>query len=111
MNSETGLKGIHVEIEYPMIAKNVTPCTRIMSAYEQKVELPDQDFQYVIVAAEPYETVAFKIPNLEVDMSMESGAFENWDAKSMKLSMQLFLKERTQKPLPVVYQRPVISGI
>ena len=35
-----------------------------MSAYEQRVEPPDKAFQYVVFAAEPYENIAFKIPNL-----------------------------------------------
>jgi splicing factor 3A subunit 2 len=111
MDEHTELKGIYFEVELPQIAKDVTPCTRIMSAYEQRVEVPDPDYQYIVIAAEPYETIAFKIPNLEVDTSDNSGAFENWDPKSAKFSMQVFLKERTDKALPVVYQRPVISGI
>ena len=36
-----------------------------MSAYEQKVEAPDRNYQFVLFAAEPYETIAFKIPNKE----------------------------------------------
>ena len=32
-----------------------------MSAYEQKVEPPDRKWQYLLFAAEPYETIAFKV--------------------------------------------------
>ena len=37
------------------------PRHRFMSAYEQKVEQPDKNFQYLLFACEPYETVAFKV--------------------------------------------------
>lgn len=33
----------------------------------QKVEAPDKAWQYLIVAAEPYETIAFKVPSKEID--------------------------------------------
>ena len=32
-----------------------------MSAYEQRVEPPDRQWQYLLFAAEPYETIAFKV--------------------------------------------------
>ena len=32
-----------------------------MAAYEQKVEPPDRKWQYLLFAAEPYETIAFKV--------------------------------------------------
>ena len=32
-----------------------------MSAYEQRVEPPDRKWQYLLFAAEPYETIAFKV--------------------------------------------------
>jgi splicing factor 3A subunit 2 len=31
-----------------------------MSAYEQRMEPPDRQWQYLLFAAEPYETIAFK---------------------------------------------------
>lgn len=55
-----------------------------MSAYEQKIEPPDVGYaqtfikyiynfqkrwQYILFAAEPYETIAFKVPSREVDKS------------------------------------------
>lgn len=39
-----------------------------MSPYEQKVEPTDRNYQYVVFAAEPYDNIAFKIPNIEIDM-------------------------------------------
>lgn len=32
-----------------------------MSAYEQRIEPPDRRWQYLLMAAEPYETIAFKV--------------------------------------------------
>ena len=32
-----------------------------MSAYEQRVEPPDKKWQYLLFAAEPYETISFKV--------------------------------------------------
>ena len=111
MNDALDLKGVYIDIDYPEIAQNVTPCIRIMSAYEQRVEVPDPDYQYVVIAAEPYETISFKVPNLEIIRTEESGAFELWEPRTKKLTLQLYLTQRTQKALPIVYQRPVISGL
>lgn len=52
------------EIEYPQIEPTSKPQYRLMSAYEQKVEAPDKNFQFLLFAAEPYVTIAFKIPNI-----------------------------------------------
>ena len=37
------------------------PKHRFMSAYEQRIEPPDKAWQYLLVAAEPYETIGFKV--------------------------------------------------
>ena len=72
------------KVDYPEIAEGIFPRHRFMSAYEQKVDLfgfflvetfilynlskvepPDRKWQYLLFAAEPYETIAFKVdPNL-----------------------------------------------
>ena len=41
--------------------EGVRPRHRFMSAYEQRVEPPDRQWQYLLFAAEPYETIAFKV--------------------------------------------------
>jgi len=43
------------------VAEGIAPRHRFMSAYEQKVEPPDRKWQYLLFAAEPYETIAFKV--------------------------------------------------
>lgn len=43
------------------IAEGVLPRHRFMSAYEQRIEPPDRRWQYLLFAAEPYETISFKV--------------------------------------------------
>lgn len=50
-----------VQIDYPEIAESIMPRHRFMSAYEQRIEPPDRRWQYLLMAAEPYETIAFKV--------------------------------------------------
>lgn len=49
------------QVDYPEIADDVAPRHRFMSAFEQKLEAPDKAWQYLLVAAEPYETISFKV--------------------------------------------------
>ena len=67
------------------------PRHRFMSAYEQRVEPPDKAYQYVVFAADPYENIGFKIPNLEVDKS-EGRFFTNWDREGKSFTLQLYFK-------------------
>eukprot|EP00744_Colponema_vietnamica_P002279 GILI01003606.1.p1 GENE.GILI01003606.1~~GILI01003606.1.p1 ORF type:complete len:242 (-),score=42.04 GILI01003606.1:274-999(-) len=103
----TGQKSLLFEVEYPDISDNVQPRHRIMSAYEQKVEAADKDYQYLIFAAEPYETVSFKIPNLEIDKG-EGKFFTEWDRRKKVFTLQVHFKDRSianpDAPLPA---RPV----
>ena len=50
-----------LQVDYPEIVDGVVPRHRFMSAYEQRVEPPDRQWQYLLFAAEPYETIAFKV--------------------------------------------------
>jgi splicing factor 3A subunit 2 len=51
-------------VDYPETNEGIQPRHRFMSSYEQKVDLPpDKNYQYLIFACEPYETIGFKIPN------------------------------------------------
>jgi splicing factor 3A subunit 2 len=40
---------------------------RFMSAFEQKVDAPNKDYQYLLIAAEPYQTIACKIPSRPIE--------------------------------------------
>jgi len=69
LDPDNGQKSILIEIDYEEIFSDFVPKHRIMSAFEQKLEVPDTKYQYLLFAADPYETIAFKIPNLEIDKS------------------------------------------
>jgi len=71
------------------LAGSIRPRHRFMSAFEQRVDLPaDKRYQYLLVAAEPYETVAFKIPNETIDR--EEGKFlTSWEEETKRLNITL----------------------
>merc|ERR1712137_1336468 len=69
LDPETEQRSLLFEINFPEIEEGIQPRHRFMSAYEQKVEAPDKKFQFLLFAAEPYESIGFKIPNIEIDKS------------------------------------------
>lgn len=74
----TGQKSLVFEIDYPEIDPSIKPRHRIMSCYEQTREPVDDRYQYILFAADPYEIIAFKVPNLKIDSS--DGKYHcNWD--------------------------------
>ncbi|KAL1918693.1 uncharacterized protein VTP21DRAFT_2715 [Calcarisporiella thermophila] len=84
--------GMLFQISYPGIAQGVKPRHRFMSAYEQHVETPDKAWQYLIVAAEPYENISFKIQSSEVDNA--PGRFwTHWDPDGKQFTLQFFFRE------------------
>ena len=93
---QTGQKSLLFEIDYPEIEasdKLQLPRYRIMSSYEQKVEPSDEKYQYLLFAADPYETIAFKIPNIEIDFT-EGKYFDAWDKDKKKYTLQIFFKDK-----------------
>ncbi|KAG1875555.1 hypothetical protein DFJ58DRAFT_756843, partial [Suillus subalutaceus] len=46
--------------------------------WEQKREPPTKAYQYLIVAAEPYETIAFRIPACEIEDEADEAGYWNW---------------------------------
>lgn len=64
-----------------------------MSAFEQKVEQPDKNYQYLLFACDPYETIAFKIPNQPID-KREGRFHTHWDKDTKKFALQLFFVEK-----------------
>ena len=94
---ETNARCLTFELHYPELddPRSRQPRHRFMSAYEQRVETPpDKNYQYLLLACEPYETVAFKIPNEPIDRN-EGKFVTNWDveAKVFTLTLQ-FLEEQ-----------------
>jgi splicing factor 3A subunit 2 len=92
----TRQRSLLFELEYPEAEAGVQPRHRFMSAYEQRVEVPDRDSQYILFACDPYENVAFKIPNEPIDKA-EGRFFTNWDKNSKKFSLQLHFVEQEQQ--------------
>lgn len=86
-DGESGQVSLTFELRYPEIADGYQPRHRFMSAYEQRVEKPDRAFQYVLFAAEPYETIAFKIPNRKVDKTKPLLTNWDWDAHLFTLTL------------------------
>ena len=93
---------IKFEIEYPLIKNDVTPQFRIMSELEVNTQKNNKEenfeesnnnnknnedeeekkeenkYHYVVFAAEPYENIAVKIPNMPLDYNPEKH-FSYWD--------------------------------
>ncbi|GAA5975121.1 hypothetical protein JCM5350_000141 [Sporobolomyces pararoseus] len=88
----TGQLGLLFQVHYPEIKEGVKPRHRFMSSFEQKVEAPDRNWQYLLIAAEPYQTVSFKIQSREVD-STEGINWEHWDPDTKTLSLQFLFAQ------------------
>lgn len=54
--------GLRVELQLPKLKQGVDPMIRLMNAYEQNVEEVNTKYQYLVIAAEPYESVALRLP-------------------------------------------------
>lgn len=83
----SGSLTILFELTYDQIRKNTSPKYRFMSAYEQAIETPpDPNYQFVLFAAQPYNTVAFKIPNYPV---IENQIIEDWKPRDHLYTFQV----------------------
>ena len=89
--------GLLFQLQYPEITPGVAPRVRFMSAFEQKIEdPPDKSYQYLLVAAEPYETCGFKLQAREVDR--REGKFWTWfDEDSKEFFIQLLFKTEREE--------------
>jgi len=88
---DNGQQSLLFEVDYPEIAEGVIPRHRFMSAYEQKVEPPDRKWQYLLFAAEPYETISFKVPSREVDKS-DGRFWSHWNKETKEFFLQFTFK-------------------
>ena len=87
----TQQQGLLFQLQYPEITQGVVPRHRFMSAYEQKIEEPDKSFQYLLIAAEPYETCAFKLQARDVDRK-DGRFYAWWDEDQKEYWMQILFK-------------------
>lgn len=93
---EPRAEGLLVQVYLPQIKDGVIPRKRIMSGWEQKKELPNRNHQYLIVAAEPYETIAFRIPPrriMEEDEDQFGWTWSHWDKDTKQFSFQFMFAE------------------
>jgi splicing factor 3A subunit 2 len=68
-----GWRRLCFEVSYPHVGANVQPRHRFMSAFEQRVDVQkDARYQYLVLAAEPYQNIAFKIPSDPIVRDRES---------------------------------------
>jgi len=88
---ESGQQSLLYQIDYPEIVEGVIPRHRFMAAYEQKVEPPDKRWQYLLFAAEPYETIAFKVPSREVDKDSKR-FWTHWNKETKQFFLQFAFK-------------------
>ncbi|KAI9592535.1 hypothetical protein BDF19DRAFT_451480 [Syncephalis fuscata] len=94
-----GQLGLLFQVQYPEIGHEVVPRYRFMSAYEQHQEAPNKAHQYLLFAAEPYETVAFKIQSRDIDRN-EERCWTHWDPDAKQYTFQFFFKrERVERLL------------
>ena len=101
---DTKQQSLLFQIDYPEISDNIVPKHRFMSGFEQHVEAPDRRWQYLLFAAEPYETISFKvtrslpqldcifslfqIPSREVDKSEgKFWTYYNSETKQVRFSL------------------------
>lgn len=88
--------GLMFQLQYPEITPDVEPKIRFMSAYEQKVEDPDKQYQYLLVAAEPYETCGFKLQARELDRA-EDKHWTWFDEDSKEFWVQITFKTEREE--------------
>lgn len=94
-DKDTGKEGMMVQVHLPQIKPDVIPRRRFMSAWEQKREPPNKAYQYLIVAAEPYETIAFRIPARELEDESDDAGYWNWshwDPDTKQYSFQFMFR-------------------
>uniref|UniRef100_A0A1A8QHG9 Splicing factor 3A subunit 2 n=1 Tax=Nothobranchius pienaari TaxID=704102 RepID=A0A1A8QHG9_9TELE len=88
---ETGQQSLLFQIDYPEVAEGIGPRHRFMSAYEQRIEPPDRRWQYLLFAAEPYETISFKVPSREIDKA-ENRFWTHWNRETKQFFLQFHFK-------------------
>jgi len=105
---DSGQQSLLFQVDYPEIGEGITPRHRFMSAYEQKVEPPDRKWQYLLFAAEPYETISFKVPSREVDKTDEK-FWTMWNRETKQFFLQFAFKHDPKARLVPPGPPPPIS--
>lgn len=95
---DSGQQSLLFQVDYPEIVEGVAPRHRFMAAYEQKIEPPDRQWQYLLFAAEPYETIAFKVPSREVDKDPQK-LWTHWNKETKQFFLQFAYRLESNKPI------------
>ncbi|KAF6766587.1 hypothetical protein DFP72DRAFT_1029143 [Ephemerocybe angulata] len=85
---DTGKEGMMVQVHLPQIKADC-------HSSETKREPPNKAYQYLIVAAEPYETIAFRIPAREIEDEADDAGYWNWshwDPDTKQYSFQFMFR-------------------
>ncbi|KAK9473080.1 uncharacterized protein V1510DRAFT_415986 [Dipodascopsis tothii] len=93
----TKQNGLRFQVQYPQIGTEIVPRHRFMSAFEQRIEdaSSNKQYQYLLVAAEPYETCAFKIEARDIDR--RPGKFwTHYDSDTHEYFIQLLFKSERE---------------
>eukprot|EP00559_Dactyliosolen_fragilissimus_P005735 CAMPEP_0184855282 /NCGR_PEP_ID=MMETSP0580-20130426/576_1 /TAXON_ID=1118495 /ORGANISM="Dactyliosolen fragilissimus" /LENGTH=565 /DNA_ID=CAMNT_0027349757 /DNA_START=342 /DNA_END=2039 /DNA_ORIENTATION=- len=86
-------------LHFPDLSSDIQPRHRFMSCYEQRVDSPpDRRYQYLLIAAEPYETVAFKIPNEKIDKG-EGRFVSYWDKDEKRFTLTCYFMDEDNSTL------------
>ena len=92
-DTDTQQRCLTFELTYKDIKEDLRPRHRFMSAFEQRVDLPrDKRYQYILFAAEPYEMIAFKIPNEALDRD-PGRLITHWDEDDKKFTLTLYFAD------------------
>lgn len=87
-----GKCSLRIELSYPLIEEGTRPLHRFLNTFEQSKEQQDPSVMYLLFAAEPYETVAIKLPFLRVDQTAE-GNRASWDGAKKVYSLFVTLHD------------------
>ncbi|XP_003368594.1 splicing factor 3A subunit 2, partial [Trichinella spiralis] len=74
----------------------------------KKIEPPDKRWQYLLFAAEPYETIAFKIPSREVDKG-EGKFWTLWNKDTKQFFLQFAFRVEARDSRIAELQSAVIA--
>ena len=107
----TSQLGLLFQIQYPKLESDVVPRYRFMSAFEQHIQAPNKEYQYLLFAAEPYETIAFKVSSKEINRDDPSTFFTHWNPDTRQYYFQFLFKGDVVKiPKPkMAVPRPAAS--
>ncbi|KAJ8968255.1 hypothetical protein NQ317_001897 [Molorchus minor] len=107
---ENGQQSLLFQIDYPV--KWFCPVTGSCLLTSKKIEPPDRKWQYLLFAAEPYETIAFKVPSREVEKT-DNKFWTHWNRDTKQFFLQFAFKNENKRTINTIVQRhpQLIGGV